>query len=87
MDFNYGQGTPDKPSQGYILFITATVMVIVAGFFVIGRLLLRWHKKLFGMDDYTIVGALVCFPPSDDGLQSNASVYYFGWLSAFANSW
>lgn len=59
MALNYGQGTIDRPSQGWKLFITATVMVIVAGFFVLGRLVVRYKSKLFGWDDYTIAFSLV----------------------------
>lgn len=59
MAINYGQGTAERPSQGWKLFITATIMVIGAGFFVIARLAVRFRSKTFGWDDYTIVFSLV----------------------------
>ncbi|OBT68834.1 hypothetical protein VE03_02214 [Pseudogymnoascus sp. 23342-1-I1] len=60
MTINYGQGTPERPSKGYVLFITATVMVIVSGSFVMARIGQRYKSKLFGWDDYTIVFSLFC---------------------------
>ena len=59
MTINYGQGTPERPSKGYMLFITATVMVIMSGAFVMARMGQRYKSKLFGWDDYTIVVSLV----------------------------
>ena len=61
MAINYGQGTPERPSQGWKLFITATVMVMLAGFFVASRLAVRLKSKLVGPDDYTIAFSLVSF--------------------------
>jgi hypothetical protein len=60
MTINYGQGTPERPSKGYVLFITATVMVIVSGSFVMARMGQRYKSQLFGWDDYTIAFSLVC---------------------------
>ncbi|KAN0110877.1 hypothetical protein V8E51_007264 [Hyaloscypha variabilis] len=60
MTLNYGQGTPERPSQGWKLFITATVMVILAGFFVAGRLAVRIRSKMLGTDDYLICCSLFC---------------------------
>lgn len=34
-------------------------MVIVSGFFVLGRLWVRYKGRTFGMDDYTIAASLV----------------------------
>ena len=62
MTINYGQGSPERPSRGATVFITATAMVSVAALFVLARLAVRWKSRMFGMDDYTIVAALVCFP-------------------------
>lgn len=59
MTINYGQGTPERPSKGYVLFITATVMVIVSGSFVTARMAQRYKSQLFGWDDYTIAFSLV----------------------------
>ncbi len=59
MALNVGQGDGNTPDRGYELYIAAVVMVIVAGFFVIGRLAARWTKMKFGMDDYTIALSLV----------------------------
>ena len=61
MAINYGQGSPERPSRGAKLFITATVMVGIAALFVLARLAVRWKSRMFGMDDYTIAAALVCF--------------------------
>ncbi|KFY03178.1 hypothetical protein O988_01662 [Pseudogymnoascus sp. VKM F-3808] len=60
MTINYGQGTPERPSKGYVLFITATVMVIVSGSFVMARMGQRYKSQLFGWDDYTIAFSLFC---------------------------
>jgi hypothetical protein len=59
MTINYGQGTPERTSRGYVLFITATVMVIVSGLFVMARMGQRYKSQLFGWDDYTIAFSLV----------------------------
>lgn len=42
-----------------MLFITATVMVIVSGAFVMARIGQRYKSRLFGWDDYTICFSLV----------------------------
>ncbi|KAI9862060.1 MAG: hypothetical protein M1830_006191, partial [Pleopsidium flavum] len=59
MALNIGQSNGKTPDRGHGLYVTALVMVIVAGFFVIGRLAARWMKRKFGMDDYTIVLSLI----------------------------
>ena len=59
MGHNVGLGDADAPSQGFELYVTSLVMVLVAGLFVLGRLAARWTKRQFGMDDYTIVLSLV----------------------------
>lgn len=59
MGLNIGLGDADTPNRGYELYIASLAMVLVAGLFVLGRLAARWTKRQFGMDDYTIVLALV----------------------------
>lgn len=59
MGHNVGLGDADTPNQGFELYVTSLVMVLVAGLFVLGRLAARWTKRQFGMDDYTIVLSLV----------------------------
>ena len=54
-----GQGNSTTPDRGYELFITATVMVIVAGLFVLARVVVRVTTKQLGIDDYAIVLSLV----------------------------
>jgi hypothetical protein len=54
-----GQGTPEAPSKGYKLYITALVMVLLAAFFVVARLVTRISRKKTGLDDYLILVALV----------------------------
>lgn len=48
------------PNQGWKLYITSLVMVIVAGLFVIARCTTRLISHKLGSDDYTIVTSLVC---------------------------
>lgn len=52
-------GDQGEANRGHGLYITALVMVLVAGLFVLGRVAARWSKRQFGMDDYTIIAALV----------------------------
>ncbi|KAI1956447.1 hypothetical protein LOZ58_006376 [Ophidiomyces ophidiicola] len=59
MAINYGQGTPDAPSRGYQLYITALVMVLIATLFVIARVSTRISTKRLGMDDYMVIAALI----------------------------
>jgi hypothetical protein len=59
MGRNLGLGDANTPNQGYELYLTSLVMVLVAGLFVLGRLAARWTKRQFGMDDYTIILSLV----------------------------
>lgn len=54
-----GQGDANVPNRGYELYITAIVMVILAGLTVLTRVAARWAGKRFGLDDYTIVASLV----------------------------
>ncbi|EEH23269.2 hypothetical protein PABG_05480 [Paracoccidioides brasiliensis Pb03] len=53
---NYNLGLP---SRGWDLWIVSTVMVVVAGVFVVARLAGRYVKGEFRIDDYTIFAALV----------------------------
>lgn len=57
---NYGQDTPGVPDRGYVLYITALVMVLVASLFVGARIGTRIHTSRVGVDDATIIAALVC---------------------------
>lgn len=59
MAINDGQGSAGVPDRGWQLWITSVVMVIVAGFFVAGRLAARVSRNKLGWDDYSIIGALV----------------------------
>ncbi|KAL1963026.1 hypothetical protein VTN77DRAFT_8774 [Rasamsonia byssochlamydoides] len=57
---NYGQPQGGVPDRGYVLYITALVMVLVAALFVFARLMSRFLTARIGVDDITIVIALVC---------------------------
>ena len=59
MGVNIGLGSAEHPDRGYQLFLTALVMVIVAGLVVLGRLAARWANKGYGYDDYAIMVSLV----------------------------
>ncbi|KAL8962833.1 MAG: hypothetical protein Q9193_000822 [Seirophora villosa] len=58
MGVNIGLGDAENPDKGYQLYITALVMVIVAGLVVLGRFAARWPKKSYGYDDYAILVSL-----------------------------
>ncbi|KAL8989292.1 MAG: hypothetical protein Q9177_001789 [Variospora cf. flavescens] len=58
MGVNIGLGSADLPDKGYQLYITALVMVIVAGLVVLGRFAARWAQKSYGWDDYAILVSL-----------------------------
>lgn len=62
MGVNIGLGDAETPDKGYQLYITALVMVIVAGLVVLGRFAARWPKKSYGYDDYAILVSLVRSP-------------------------
>jgi hypothetical protein len=55
----YGQPEPGLPDRGYVLYITALVMVLVAAVFVFLRLASRFWTAKMGVDDITIIMALV----------------------------
>ncbi|KAJ9206938.1 hypothetical protein C8Q69DRAFT_440212 [Paecilomyces variotii] len=57
---NYGQSTPGVPDRGYVLYITALVMVLVASLFVGARIGSRIYTGRLGVDDATIIAALAC---------------------------
>lgn len=58
----YGMGYPKNGvgDQGWQLYITSVVMVILSGLFVMARCVTRiWVLGKLGWDDYTIIVALV----------------------------
>ncbi|KAJ6154476.1 hypothetical protein N7485_012845 [Penicillium canescens] len=55
----YGQTVDGIPDRGYILYITALVMVLVAAVFVAARLWTRIATRQLGLDDICLVLALV----------------------------
>ncbi|KAL8974426.1 MAG: hypothetical protein Q9197_001331 [Variospora fuerteventurae] len=59
MGVNIGLGSAELPDKGYQLYITALVMVLVAGLVVLGRFAARWAQKSYGWDDYAILVSLV----------------------------
>lgn len=59
MGVNIGLSDAENPDRGYQLYLTALVMVLVAGMVVLGRLAARWAKKGYGYDDYAIIVSLV----------------------------
>lgn len=61
MGVNIGLGDAENPDLGYQLYLTALVMVLVAGMVVLGRLAARWAKKAYGYDDYAIIISFVRF--------------------------
>ena len=56
---NVGKGTAELPDRGWPLFIISVVLVIISGFFVIGRVAFRLSRKAMGTDDYVILITLV----------------------------
>lgn len=54
-----GRPTADVPSRGYQLWLTDVVVVIVAGVFVVIRLVSRYLRSGIQVDDWTILAALV----------------------------
>jgi|SRR4051812_38015774 hypothetical protein len=55
----YGQTVDGIPDRGYILYITALVMVLVAAVFVAARLGTRIVTRQLGLDDICLGLALV----------------------------
>ncbi|EQL32338.1 hypothetical protein BDFG_05471 [Blastomyces dermatitidis ATCC 26199] len=54
-----GMSTPGHPHRGWDLWIVSTTMVIVAGLFVCARLIGRYIRGGFQIDDYMIIAALI----------------------------
>ncbi|KLJ11087.1 hypothetical protein EMPG_13607 [Blastomyces silverae] len=54
-----GMSTPGHPNRGWDLWIVSTTMVIVAGLFVCARLVGRYIRGGFQIDDYMITAALI----------------------------
>jgi hypothetical protein len=59
MAYEIGLSTPTVPNRGFTLWIWSVVLVIVAGFFVLGRLAIRYHNRRLGTDDWVIFASLV----------------------------
>ncbi|RHZ52698.1 hypothetical protein CDV55_103566 [Aspergillus turcosus] len=59
MPYEIGLGTPTVPNRGFTLWIWSVVLVIVAGFFVLGRLAIRYHNRRLGTDDWVIFASLI----------------------------
>ncbi|KAF9889910.1 hypothetical protein FE257_006782 [Aspergillus nanangensis] len=59
MTFEIGLSTPSVPNRGFTLWIWSVIMVILAGIFVIARLLIRFHNRRLGADDWTILVSLI----------------------------
>lgn len=54
-----GFPTPGLPNEGYRVWLALVIMIISSGLFVIARIVARAHAGQLGVDDYTIVGAMV----------------------------
>ncbi|KAK2841616.1 hypothetical protein FQN49_006077, partial [Arthroderma sp. PD_2] len=54
-----GRPTAEVPSRGYQLWVTDVVVVIVAGLFVVIRLISRYMRSGIQIDDWTILVALI----------------------------
>ncbi|KAF7171023.1 hypothetical protein CNMCM5623_003509 [Aspergillus felis] len=59
MAYEIGLSTPTVPNRGFTLWIWSVVMVIVAGFFVLGRFVIRCHNRRIGTDDWVILASLI----------------------------
>ncbi|GIJ88086.1 hypothetical protein Asppvi_007002 [Aspergillus pseudoviridinutans] len=59
MAYEIGLSTPTVPNRGFTLWIWSVVMVIVAGFFVLGRFAIRCHNRRIGTDDWVILASLI----------------------------
>ncbi|EAU37567.1 predicted protein [Aspergillus terreus NIH2624] len=59
MPYEIGLSTPSVPNRGFTLWIWSVIMVILAGLFVLARLLIRFHNRCLGVDDWTILGSLI----------------------------
>jgi hypothetical protein len=51
--------TPGHPNSGRPLYEVSIAMTIVAGLFVVARVVARWSKTGLKVDDWTIIAALV----------------------------
>ena len=60
MTFNMGLPSNGEANQGWKLFLTSLVMIIVAGLTVVARIAVRVRGDVaLRADDYTIVASLV----------------------------
>ncbi|KAI9753570.1 MAG: hypothetical protein M4579_005087 [Chaenotheca gracillima] len=55
MTVQTGLSTVNSSNHGFGLFVVSTVMVILSGLAVTGRIAARASRKMFGMDDYMIL--------------------------------
>ena len=76
MTINIGLPTDGVPDQGWKLYITSLVSILVAGLFVIARCATRALSYKLGADDYTIVVSLVwhCLEIPDKGSSTDCIV-------------
>lgn len=63
MTSNIGLPSEGVPNQGWKLYLTSLIMVIVAGLCVIARITARAALNKLGPDDYTIIASMVCLCP------------------------
>ncbi|RHZ43922.1 uncharacterized protein CDV56_101559 [Aspergillus thermomutatus] len=59
MPYEIGLSTPTVPNRGFTLWIWSVVMVILAGFFVMGRFAIRFRNRHIGADDWIILASLI----------------------------
>ncbi|KAJ5664620.1 hypothetical protein N7462_011433 [Penicillium macrosclerotiorum] len=71
----YGQTVDDIPDRGYVLFIIALVMVLIAAIFVGIRLTTRIYTTQLGWDDLFLTIGLVA--STDLGESRNAAYMWF----------
>ena len=58
-DRGVGVSKDGSDDQGWKLYITSLVTILVAGLFVIARLVTRLVRRNFGWDDVAIIASLV----------------------------
>lgn len=58
MDFGAGFPHEGNDNHGYQLFLSGTILVIIATIFVVCRLYARYKKDNHGLDDWMILASL-----------------------------